>query len=61
MKYKIIIWIKKVGNITTKKTIAPGLNKAEINPSLNKSKADRVQNVLSIVTLVFLIKNFIAK
>jgi hypothetical protein len=61
MKYKIIIWIKKVGNITTKKTIAPGLNKEEINPSLNKSKADRVPNVLSIVTLVFLIKNFIAK
>jgi hypothetical protein len=58
---KLLLGSKNVGNITTKKTIAPGLNKAEINPSLNKSIADRVLNVLSIVTLVFLPKNFIAK
>ena len=43
---KLLLGTKIVGNITKKKTIAPGLNKAEINPSLNKSNADRAPNVI---------------
>ena len=46
--------------MTKKKTIAPGLNKAEINPSLNRSNVDLVFDILPIVTSFVLLKKFTA-